>query len=130
MAVGERLAEGEPANPARVSANTAVLPSLSAPTENPMPASETIDQAATKADKAILEAEKRLTALADRAEKTVQEGLETLRAQTRVYADSAGESIDEAQRILTEKVIERPLVATFTALGVGVLIGLLLSARR
>jgi len=95
-----------------------------------MPASETIDQAATKADKAILEAEKRLTALADRAEKTVQEGLETLRAQTRVYADSAGESIDEAQRILTEKVIERPLVATFTALGVGVLIGLLLSARR
>ncbi|HEX4181429.1 MAG TPA: hypothetical protein VHY32_11620 [Caulobacteraceae bacterium] len=95
-----------------------------------MPASETIDQAATKADKAILEAEKRLTALADKAEKTVQEGLETLRAQTRVYADSAGESIDEAQRYLTEKVIERPLAATFTALGVGVMIGLLLGGRR
>ena len=95
-----------------------------------MPASEHIDQAATKADKAILEAEKRLTALADRAEKTVQEGLETLRAQTRVYADTAGESIDEAQRYLTEKVIERPLAATFTALGVGVLIGLLLSGGR
>ncbi len=95
-----------------------------------MPASEHIDQAATKADKAILEAEKRLTALADKAEKTVQEGLETLRAQTRVYADTAGESIDEAQRYLTEKVIERPLAATFTALGVGVMIGLLLGGRR
>jgi ElaB/YqjD/DUF883 family membrane-anchored ribosome-binding protein len=95
-----------------------------------MPASEHIDQAATKADKAILEAEKRLTALADRAEKTVQEGLETLRAQTRVYADTAGQSIDEAQRYLTDKVQERPLAATFTALGVGVLIGLLLGGRR
>jgi ElaB/YqjD/DUF883 family membrane-anchored ribosome-binding protein len=95
-----------------------------------MPASEHIDQAATKADKAILEAEKRLTALADRAEKTVQEGLETLRAQTRVYADNAGQSIDEAQRYLTEKVVERPLASTFTALGVGVLIGVLLSGGR
>jgi ElaB/YqjD/DUF883 family membrane-anchored ribosome-binding protein len=94
------------------------------------PASEHIDQAATKADKAILEAEKRLTALADRAEKTVQEGLEALRAQTRVYADTAGESIDEAQRYLTERVLERPLAATFAALGVGVLIGLLLGSGR
>jgi ElaB/YqjD/DUF883 family membrane-anchored ribosome-binding protein len=95
-----------------------------------MPASEHIDQAATKADKAILEAEKRLTALAERTEKTVQEGLEVLRAQTRVYADSAGESIDEAQRYLTDKVMERPLAATFTALGVGVFIGLLLGSGR
>jgi len=95
-----------------------------------MPASETIDQAATKADKAILEAEKRLTALADRAEKAVQEGLEALRVQTRVYADTTGQSIDEAQRYLTDKVQERPLTATFAALGVGVLIGLLLSGRR
>jgi ElaB/YqjD/DUF883 family membrane-anchored ribosome-binding protein len=94
-----------------------------------MPASETIDQAAIKADKAILEAEKRLTELADRAERSVQEGLEALRAQTRVYADTAGQSIDEAQRYLTDKVQERPLTATFTALGVGVLIGLLLGVR-
>ncbi len=95
-----------------------------------MPASDHIDQAATKADKAILEAEKRLTELADRAEKTVQEGLETLRAQTRVYADTAGQSIDEAQKYLTDRVLERPLTATFAALGVGVLIGVLLSGGR
>lgn len=95
-----------------------------------MPASEQIDQAATKADKAILEAEKRLTVLIERAEKTIQEGLETLRAQTRVYADNAGQSIDEAQRYITDKVVERPLTSTFAALGVGVFIGLLLSSRR
>jgi ElaB/YqjD/DUF883 family membrane-anchored ribosome-binding protein len=98
--------------------------------ESPMPASEQIDQAATKADKAILEAEKRLTVLIERAEKTIQEGLETLRAQTRVYADNAGQSIDEAQRYITDRVVERPLTSTFAALGVGVFIGLLLSSRR
>jgi len=95
-----------------------------------MPASEQIDQAATRADKAILEAEKRLTALVERAEKSIQEGLETLRAQTRVYADNAGEHIDEAQKYLTERVVERPLTATFAALGVGIFLGLLLGGRR
>ena len=60
----------------------------------------------------------------------MQEGLETLRTQTRVYADTAGQSIDEAQRYLTDKVLERPLTATFAALGVGVLIGVLLSGGR
>ena len=95
-----------------------------------MPASEHIDQAATKAEKAIIEAEKRLTALAERTEKAVQEGLEVLRAQTRVYADNAGQSLDEAQRYLTDKVVERPLASTFAALGVGVFIGLLLGSGR
>jgi ElaB/YqjD/DUF883 family membrane-anchored ribosome-binding protein len=98
--------------------------------ENPMPASEQIDQAATRADKAILEAEKRLTALVERAEKSIQEGLEVLRANTRVYADNAGQQIDEAQKYLTERVVERPLTSTFAALGVGIFIGLLLGGRR
>jgi ElaB/YqjD/DUF883 family membrane-anchored ribosome-binding protein len=95
-----------------------------------MPASETIDQAATRADKAILEAEKRLTVLVERAEKAVQEGLEALRAQTRVVADNTGQHIDEAQRYLTDKVVERPLASTFAALGVGIFLGLLLGGRR
>jgi ElaB/YqjD/DUF883 family membrane-anchored ribosome-binding protein len=95
-----------------------------------MPASETIDQAASKADKAILDAEKRLTVLVERAEKAVQEGLEALRAQTRVAADNAGQHIDEAQRYLTDKVVERPLASTFAALGVGIFLGLLLGGRR
>jgi ElaB/YqjD/DUF883 family membrane-anchored ribosome-binding protein len=65
-----------------------------------------------------------------RIEQAVQDGLAQLRAQSRAYADNAGESIEQAQQYVTERVRERPLAATGAALGVGVLIGLLLSAGR
>ena len=65
-----------------------------------------------------------------RIEQAVQEGLEQLRAQSRTYADNAGQQIDQAQQFVTERVRERPLAATGAALGVGVLIGLLLSSGR
>ena len=48
----------------------------------------------------------------------------------RVYADNAGQQMDQAQQYVTERVRERPLAATGAALGVGVLIGLLLSSGR
>ena len=95
-----------------------------------MPVSTHINQAADKADKTILETEKRLEALVDRAEAAAQEALELLRTRGRVYADNAGQSLDEAQRILTERVQERPLTATFAALGAGVIVGFLLSGGR
>jgi X-X-X-Leu-X-X-Gly heptad repeat protein len=60
----------------------------------------------------------------------VQDGLEQLRAQSRTYADGAGQQLDVAQQYVTERVRERPLAATGAALGVGVLIGLLLSSGR
>lgn len=63
-------------------------------------------------------------------EQVVQEGLEQLRAQSRTYADTAGQQLDVAQQYVTERVKERPLAATGAALGVGVLIGLLLSSGR
>ena len=65
-----------------------------------------------------------------RIEQAVQDGLEQLRAQSRAYADSAGQQIEQAQQYVTERVRERPLAATGAALGVGVLIGLLLAAGR
>jgi ElaB/YqjD/DUF883 family membrane-anchored ribosome-binding protein len=68
--------------------------------------------------------------MTERAQRTINEGLETLRVQARAYADTAGDSIDVAQRYVAEKVQERPLTATFTALGVGVLIGILLAGGR
>ena len=95
-----------------------------------MPASSQIDQAADKADKTIRETEKRLSDLADRAERTVHEGLEAVRAHTKAYAETAGQSIDDAQRYVTERVQERPLTATFAALGVGMLVGFLLAGRN
>jgi len=54
-----------------------------------MPASTAVDQSASKLDKTLGDAEKRLTELTERAQKTIKEGLDTLHAQTRVYADQA-----------------------------------------
>lgn len=81
---------------------------------------------------------KQLTAEAQRVfaeargkiQQAVQEGLEQLRAQSRTYADGAGQQLEQAQQYVTERVRERPLAATGAALGVGVLIGLLLSSGR
>jgi ElaB/YqjD/DUF883 family membrane-anchored ribosome-binding protein len=95
-----------------------------------MPASTTVDEAASRVDKTIRDAEKNIAEMTERAQKTIEEGLETLRGQARVYADSAGESLDVAQKYLTDRVQERPLAATFAALGVGLLIGLLLAGGR
>jgi len=93
-------------------------------------ASSAIDDTSDRVDKTIKDAEKSLNDLTEKAQKTIQEGLETLRAQARSYADTAGDSIDVAQRYMTERVQERPLAATFAALGVGVLIGVLLAGGR
>ena len=67
---------------------------------------------------------------ARRAERIVQDGLETLRANSRVYVDSAGQQIDTAQRYVVERVKERPVTATMAGVGVGVLIGLLIAGGR
>jgi ElaB/YqjD/DUF883 family membrane-anchored ribosome-binding protein len=95
-----------------------------------MTASTTINDTADKADKSIKDAEKKVRELAERAEHAIVEALESVRARSRVYADTAGDSLDTAQRFVTEHVQERPLAATAAALGVGVLIGLLLAPRR
>lgn len=86
-------------------------------------ATDTAAKIAADAQKAIADAAKRIEA-------TVQQGLEQLRAQSRVYADVAGEQLDEAARAASEQIRARPLAATGVALGVGVLIGMLLASRR
>ena len=59
-----------------------------------------------------------------------EKSLAELKERSRDYADVAGEHFETAQQYVTDRVQERPLTATFAALGVGVLIGLLLAGRR
>ena len=79
---------------------------------------EAATQIASQAERSFAEAAKRF-------EKVVAEGLEQVRAQSRTYADNAGE-----QRYVVERVREKPLMAAGTALGVGLLVGLLLASGR
>lgn len=107
-----------------------------------MPASSTAAKEADKAKTAGLEAVEhaersfaqaaeaarvQLTDAARRIEKSVTEGFDTLRAQSRAYTDTAGQSLEEAQAYASERIRERPITATLAGLGVGVLIGLLIA---
>ena len=71
-----------------------------------------------------------LSDAAKRIEASLTQGLETLRAQTRTYTDTAGQQVDEAGRYASERIRERPITATLAGLGVGVLLGLLLAGNR
>jgi len=78
---------------------------------------------------AVSAAERTLSEAAKSAEKVLKDGVETIRAQTRAYTDNAGEHFEEAQRYVVARVREKPLTATLAGLGVGLLLGLLLSNR-
>lgn len=86
-------------------------------------AAEAAGEIASRAERSFAEAAKKF-------EKVVAEGVEQIRAQSRTYADTTVEHLDEAQRYVVERVRERPLMAAGAALGVGVLIGLLLAGGR
>lgn len=94
-------------------------------------ANELTPEEAAANDAATLsaEAQRVLTDAALRIEAAVQEGLEQLRAQSRVYADAAGEQIEVASEYVSDQVRARPLAAAGLALGVGVVVGLLLAQQ-
>jgi ElaB/YqjD/DUF883 family membrane-anchored ribosome-binding protein len=87
------------------------------------------DQGQKAFNEALAVAERTITEAAKKAEKALKESIETLRAQTKIYGETAGQQAEEAQRYVLERVKERPVTATLTGLGVGVLLGLLLSNR-
>ncbi len=100
------------------------------PKAAPLTTDNVADTAAATAAKIAADAQKTVAEAAKRIEAAVQQGLEQVRTQSRVYADVAGEQLDEASRLASEQIRARPLAATGLALGVGVLIGLLLSSGR
>ena len=87
-------------------------------------------ETADRTDKTILDVEKNVHELTQRADQVVQDSLERLRVKGRIYAEDAEQRLEDAQKYMIERVRERPLTITFAALGVGVLLGLLMGGRR
>ena len=88
------------------------------------------DDALGALDESRAAAERSIQDLARRAEKAIHEGIESLRQHSRTYADSAGDRFDVAQRYVVDRVHEKPMSASLAALGIGVVVGLLLSSGR
>jgi len=74
--------------------------------------------------------ERRVRDFALRAEQAVRERAGEFRERAREYYDEASDQIETAQRFVTERVQEKPLVSTLTAVGIGVVIGMLLAGGR
>jgi ElaB/YqjD/DUF883 family membrane-anchored ribosome-binding protein len=74
-------------------------------------------------------AERSIAEAARTAERALRDGLEALRSQAKTYSAEAGDNVDVAQRYVMKRVKDRPVTATLTGLGIGLLIGLLLSNR-
>ena len=89
-----------------------------------------LDDARRAGENARGQLEGALSDLARRAEKAVQEGLDSLKSRTGEYSDTAQEGLETAQKFVTAHVQERPLATTLAALGVGVIVGFLLSGGR
>jgi hypothetical protein len=68
--------------------------------------------------------------LINRVEAMFREGLKALGAQSKPLIDNAEDQLEAAQKAVSDQVRNRPLTATAMALGVGVVIGLLLSSGR
>ena len=72
----------------------------------------------------------RAAELKRRAQEALNQGLDTARFQAMQARDYASQQWGSAQQALTDRIIERPLASAATALGVGVLLGLLLKGGR
>lgn len=74
--------------------------------------------------------ERRIRDFALRTEQAVRERAGEFRERAREYYDDAADQFETAQRYVTERVQEKPLVSTLTAVGIGVVIGMLLAGGR
>ena len=93
-------------------------------------ANNAVDHGQNAFNEAIGAAERKLSEAARTAERVLREGVDALRSQTRVYTDNAGQHAQDAQRYVMERVKERPMTATLAGVGLGILLGLLLSNRN
>lgn len=74
-------------------------------------------------------AERAISEAVRNSERTLKDSLDGLRARAHDYGEEAGDNFGDAQDYVIQRVKERPVTATLTGLGLGLLIGLLIANR-
>lgn len=74
--------------------------------------------------------EKSLREFASKAEQAARESAEELRRQAQEYYEEGRHRLEEAQKILVERVKEKPVESALVTFGVGVIVGLILGGGR
>ena len=65
-----------------------------------------------------------------RAQEAFTKGMDTARYQALQARDYASQQFGQVQQQLTDRIVERPIASALTALGAGVVLGLLLKGGR
>ena len=91
---------------------------------------ERLKEFANRAERIVREGADDLRGRADQLRGRAREYAEEFRGRASDYYDEAQDRFDVAQRYLVERVQERPIASTLAAVGVGVVLGLLLSGGR
>lgn len=86
-------------------------------------------QKAIQDSEALATAQAKLTETAKAAQDALKTQADALMVRTKAYRENAGQQFNDAQEYLVERIKERPVTAAFTGLGVGLILGLLLSNR-
>lgn len=86
-------------------------------------------QKAIQESEALAAAQAKLTEKAKAAQEALRGQADALMERTRSYRENAGQQFSDAQDYLVERIKERPVTAALTGLGVGLILGLLISNR-
>ncbi len=97
------------------------------------PSAETVIKTAAKDINSTLhgiDVENLMTDLGHRLELAVKRALTTVQTQSKAYLNEAEARVETAEHYVADQVRAKPVTAMATALGAGVLLGLLLSSGR
>jgi ElaB/YqjD/DUF883 family membrane-anchored ribosome-binding protein len=101
--------------------------------EEAQQARESVNSAADEGRKvlsdALSAAERTIGSATKAIERAFKDSLEAVHAQIRAYTNEARQPLEGGQRYVSKQVRQRPLTATLAGLGMGLLLGLLLSSR-
>ncbi len=86
-------------------------------------------QKAIQENEALAAAQAKLIEKAKAAQDALKGHADVLLERTKGYRDNAGQQFSDAQDYLVDRIKERPVTAAFAGIGVGLILGILLSNR-